>query len=547
VNCFPELTCSIYADGELPEDEAREVAAHLIACRRCRDLVEALRAENRLLLAVVEEMDEAEEVSAVPAPAAPRRRLARVALPALAALVALRAGLAWLGGWLPTGPADWLNPVSGTGLRRILFSNAYRFVETGYAALASVVPLLCGLTVALALMAGLVLLLRRHPVQATGALALALLLVLPAPVSAMESRTGEEVTVPAGETIDGSLALAGDTVHMDGVVDGDLFLFARRASVRGTVRGNAYIFAQNLDLEGSVEGNLHGWVQWSRIAGRVAQSAYIGTMELQLAPEGTIGRDVVIFAEGGTLEGSVGRDVLAMSDHLELLGSVGRNLKANAARISLAESARLGGDLTAIVPDADGLRVAPGAVVGGETRVEPPEDEAKKRSRYLQPRFYGWRFVHLVGAYLVGLLLLWLFPGLARTGMETAGAVARTLGLGFLVLVAAPVVVVLAAVTIVGLPLALLGAVLYGAALYLAKIAAAGWLGGLLMRPEAGDRARLALALLAGLGVVYVAISLPFLGWLIHLALVVLGMGMLLIWAWSALRARGAVQEAGQV
>jgi hypothetical protein len=268
-------------------------------------------------------------------------------------------------------------------------------------------------------------------------------------------------------------------------------------------------------------------------------------MELQLAPGGAIGRDAVVFAEGGTLEGSVGRDVVAMSDHLELLGSVGRNLKASAARISLGDTARLGGDLTACVPDEEGLEVSPGAVVAGETEIKPQEDDAKKKSRYLRPSFYGWRFVHLVGAYLVGLLLLWLCPGLLRGGMETAGTIARIFGLGFLALVAAPVALLLAAITIVGLPLALIGAAIYGAALYLAKIAAAGWLGGLMLGPAPEDRARWALALLAGLAVIYLAISLPFLGWLIHLALILLGLGLLVSWTWGGIRRRGAAGEVG--
>ena len=49
MSCFPELTYAVYADGELPAEEAAQVEAHLAACSRCRRLTDSLQAESRAL------------------------------------------------------------------------------------------------------------------------------------------------------------------------------------------------------------------------------------------------------------------------------------------------------------------------------------------------------------------------------------------------------------------------------------------------------------------------------------------------------------------
>ena len=49
MECYSEQICALAVDGELPSDEAQRLRDHLTKCRRCRDLVDALRAESRVL------------------------------------------------------------------------------------------------------------------------------------------------------------------------------------------------------------------------------------------------------------------------------------------------------------------------------------------------------------------------------------------------------------------------------------------------------------------------------------------------------------------
>ena len=53
MSCPNELTLSIHADGELPQAEARAVAAHLEGCASCRALSASLEQETVLLSEVL--------------------------------------------------------------------------------------------------------------------------------------------------------------------------------------------------------------------------------------------------------------------------------------------------------------------------------------------------------------------------------------------------------------------------------------------------------------------------------------------------------------
>lgn len=63
MNCFPELTYAVYADGELPAEEAAQVEEHLAACSRCRRLADSLQVETRALQQALKD----EELSRPPA------------------------------------------------------------------------------------------------------------------------------------------------------------------------------------------------------------------------------------------------------------------------------------------------------------------------------------------------------------------------------------------------------------------------------------------------------------------------------------------------
>jgi hypothetical protein len=108
----------------------------------------------------------------------------------------------------------------------------------------------------------------------------------------------------------------------------------------------------------------------------------------------------------------------------------------------------------------------------------------------------------------------------SRNALLTAGAV------GLLGACSIPVAAVLIAITIIGLPIAVITFVMWGLGLYLAKIVVAAFLGRTLF-PSQDTSA--AIALLSGLVLILVTINVPFIGTPVNILLTLLGFGTLLL------------------
>jgi len=503
MSCYSELTYSMYADRELSAEEAHQVDAHLAACVRCRALIEGLRAEN-LFLAEVMRTPEEEPAAAVTPARSPASFIWVLAL-----LIAVAAGLKTGAEWTATliqESLSWLDPFSPSVRWALGFSVLNYLIEEGVAMLVSTLTALCVLVFALLIVRAGLSLVPRRPATIGLLVTLALVLGLPSAL-AVEKRTERVVTIPREQTVDDSLLAAGDIVRIDGTVTGNLFAFGRRVLVKGTVKGDLIAVAQTLDVDGEVEGNVYSFfVQSVNIRGHVVRGVYSLSQYVQLESLSQVDAEVV-----------------AVASSVEVRGTIGKHLRAYCGSLALWTPARVGGDVEAHVAKAKDVFVEPGVVVTGKTKTFLP---APRPSRYARAGFYLGQGVRLAAALLTGLVLYWLFPLLFAARLEKTSAALPALGIGFLVLVAPPVAAILAGITLVGLPLALLGLAAWLAALYLAKIIVAALIGQSIRRSPLGQPKSFALDLLIGLAIVFVVINLPYLGGWISFLVLLLGLGL---------------------
>jgi cytoskeletal protein CcmA (bactofilin family) len=363
--------------------------------------------------------------------------------------------------------------------------------------------------------------------QAAAALAL-IAVVSAAPATALERRVArgehESVTVRAGEIVDDSLLAVGDTVTVEGLVTGNLIACARRISVRGTVKGDVLTAAQTIEIEGPVEGNVVTFSESVSLRGPVTRSVHSFGQRVGLAREGRVEGDVFAFAAEADVDGRVGRDLLAFAGRTNVRGDVARNATARTGRLRVEGTARIGGDLVAHVEKKEAVSVDPQATVAGKTETRVAARRA--RSRYVRPGFYVWKVIWLAAAFVTGLLAHRLFPWLFASSLGTGGSIVKSLGIGLLALVAVPAVAVVVGVTMVGLPLALLALGLWLAGLYLSSILVSELAGRALLARGEGPLPSFALRLLVGLLVVTVAANIPYLGALVGLVVLLLGLGL---------------------
>ena len=129
----------------------------------------------------------------------------------------------------------------------------------------------------------------------------------------------------------------------------------------------------------------------------------------------------------------------------------------------------------------------------------------------------------MLAAFVFGLVTLWLFPGLRNLTVAAGMEGVKTAGVGLLTLISLPIIAALVAITVVGIPLTILGFILWIVGIYLAGIVVANFIGRLAMP----DSDSIALPLLVGLAIVTVIEMIPFLGGVIGSILTIVGLGLL--------------------
>ncbi len=510
MKCPDEFIQAQYADRELPDAEAKELAAHLESCDVCRKHVAALEAENLLLIQSLHGSD-AWGADLEPAMSGARGTLRAGlwagAFAGAAILVRLCLGVI-LRMEAPAG-LDWLYPLSFSGQLNLLANGFFYLIEEGGDMVRSLTNA-AGFAVLSCMILGALLAVARRAKGITAMVGLAALMIaFVVPGYAIDIRKAEKgsLSIAAGETIDDTLVVFADRIDVRGTVTGDLIAFARRVNVQGTVMGNVIGFGQGIEITGNVAGDI-----WA-----FGQNVAVGTGS-------KVERDATLLGANLSTDGDVGRDLTGIGGYMDVGNSVGRDVRFWGRRLSVRAPLRIGRNLYARVRSDKDAQIDPGATIAGKKQVELEKPE---RSRYLKPSFYMWQLVRIGAAFFMGLLLFWLFPSIGRASLSTARNLLTSGGIGFLAAVATPIAAIILAITILGLPIALVALVLYLLGLYLAKIVVAKALGDAIWAEKGKGASSAALVLLAGLVIVIIAINLPYIGGVLNILLILLGLGSL--------------------
>jgi hypothetical protein len=334
-------------------------------------------------------------------------------------------------------------------------------------------------------------------------------------------RTGQTVTVAADETVDGNIYIFAGTATVDGTIRGDLTVFAGTINVTGTVDGDILAAGGTLTVAGAVQGDV-------RMAG--------GT----LTASSGIGGDAL--AAGGQVNvnsgGSVGGDLIVSGGQVSVAGDVAGNIEGTAGTYS--RTGTVGGSEHVVI---NALR---------DDDVEPARDAMDDVVDAIR---------HFVILLLIGALLLWLMPRWLRSA-ETAlrERPLASVGYGFLTclgyiafLIAVVLLMILLAlifglaqlgalvaiIIVAGVLALMVGTFLFVLAVaYLADIVVGFTLGRMIMRGRQLSRWQEVGLMAAGLAVVVIVISLPVIGGIAKLVVIILGLGALAIAAWSWWRGR---------
>ncbi len=345
-----------------------------------------------------------------------------------------------------------------------------------------------------------------------------------------QKRSGNYVNVSQNEIIEGDLYIFGETVAVNGTVTGDLICFCRNLSVSGTVSGDIIAFCQRLELNGMTDDDMRAFAEDIIVAGAIKKNATTFCKSLIFTDEASIGEDLSFGCATSELRGIILGNVRGEAAFINLSGTVEKDTRFSAEKITLTQSAKIGGDLHVTGRE---ISIDPGAQITGETEREAFK---KKPSKWTKPSFYLFRIIWLVGAILVGFLMIKLFPGLTGKIVGEAQSLWKTVGIGIIALLFTPVAIIILAITIIGLPLSFVSLALYLAFFYLSTIFTGMVVGAITLRSSQRPFQISLLAMITGIAILHVLFLVPLLGFIVHLIAWILGMGMIASGGWRFIR-----------
>lgn len=349
---------------------------------------------------------------------------------------------------------------------------------------------------------------------------ISILLAATRPAAALSAATGDDYfaagsSVGLAQVVPGDALLAGGRVDSDAAIGGDAVIAGGQVAVRATVGEDLYAAGGRVEVDALIGGD-------ARLAGG----------QVQMAPQTRVTGSVAAAGGSVTVAGSIGGHLTVAAGEVTLSGDIGGDVHVRARELRVLEGTRIGGNLvyrtsSPVTLPADlliGGAILPGGRGGRHDAFPEPAEDAGVR--------FTW--IWLGGLFAVGVLLAVVFARFSRrtSRLLTAQPWFGML-LGLMGLVVMPMLIVALFMTLVGIPLALILLPFYVALLLGAYVIGALFLGDRMLsalRPSgaAGNGWRVTALLLVFVALALIG-DLPFLGNVANLAVLLLGLGGLML------------------
>ncbi len=347
----------------------------------------------------------------------------------------------------------------------------------------------------------------------------ALLLI---PVNSLQA-AGPVDYLPSGQVVEGPLLMGGERVRIDGIVDGDLYAAGNDITITGEVTGDVIAVAQTISISGPVKGDLRLMGQNIRLQGVTTGSATILSQYFDFNSTAAVERDMLVFGNSCRLEGNLQRNLRGSMENLYISGTIGKDIEIyDVGKLEL-DNAQIGGNLS--YRSYEKAAVISGTIIGGEEQWTERTTPTAQEDTVSPWSFMGALIINLAGLLLIwGAVKLWrptFWNQITEAARRNPGSSA---GIGLLLLLATPLLAILLFITVIGIPAGILILLIYGIALYVSILITAQYLTSLL-KTRINYIGNDIWLLIGFLILLMFVVKIPFLGWIIGVAILSIGLG----------------------
>jgi hypothetical protein len=351
-------------------------------------------------------------------------------------------------------------------------------------------------------------------------------LLLASSLACRHKEEPQNVLVQRGDDVvaTGSMATIMDSVP------GDAIIFSGDASFGGIAGGDYLGAGGKQAITGRIHGSLRAAGGDIHVAAAVDRNVSIAAGRIELDSAGVIARNAYLFGGDIQVDGAVRGSLVAYGGAIVLNGVIGGDVDVGAGSLRIGPHAQIAGNLRYRVRSGQ-AHIDPAAHITGKVTSLPVTN-----------RWGLWHLLWIFGFLVLGAVTVALVPRFMAEAAEILPlrpGRSALVGVGWAVIV--PIVVCIAAITIIGLPLALLMTAIYLSLLCIGSIPFSIWLGQLLLssRARKGREGALINFLFGGFLLMIFGI-IPIVGGWVSLVAVVLGLGTILLNA-DAVRKRQPV------
>jgi hypothetical protein len=332
---------------------------------------------------------------------------------------------------------------------------------------------------------------------------------------------GDNVVV--NQVAEDDLLIAGRNLQVQAEVKGDVTAAGSDVTIAGPVAGYVMVAGSNVNITGSVGNDLWAAGANVNINAPVADNAMLAGRDVKLLPGAVVKNNAKIAGGAVSVQGRIERNLKLAARDAQIASEIGGSVDARIESLKLLPGAVVRGNLVVYGPKEP--EISPEAHVLGRVEYHKREWERAGFWEWL------WRWVWMSLAMLiVGFVAIAVSPSWAnRVSAMITGKPWSSILTGLACLLLGPLAVALLLVTVVGIPLAIILLALYVVALLLSGVFVAylvgGWLLDRLKRPQSTPYRRMAVGVVA----VGACMSLPWVGWLAQLLVLLVGFGAIVL------------------
>lgn len=352
-------------------------------------------------------------------------------------------------------------------------------------------------------------------------------IVIPLGVWGASNNNNNQILIAENDVVSGNLLAASKNITVDGTVSGDVIAAAQSITINGRVEGDVLVAAQTIVVNGEVGGNIRVIGNSVTINSQVARNVNAFGSDVVIGKDSRIGWDVILVASSAQVKGIITGALNSYVQNIIISGKIGKNVdiktydKNQAQKIIITKETIINGDLN--YSSANKAEIESGANISGQTNYQAPVVEKKNVvSAWIWSRVFS-----ILSLLLIGLIFLFITTKHTNNILRTLKTKpAKSFLVGAIIFLIIPPLVLVLAITIIGLPLAAILLSLWSAGIFLAKTMVAIFVGTLLIKDLLKKpQAPLFWSLIFGTLIMSILFSLPVVGWIISLLTIWLGLG----------------------